>query len=234
MENPRWRHRVVETEELHDGIPLTPNNVNSQSHHPTRPARWSIGWLAPTLIIGLFAFAITLAIGHYSYFQYLHLKSVRETVPQDWNNSIAIAFTRIFSWALVGSVAAAYTQLLWWYLRRKPLRATTVDALFAIISSPVNLLKSNVVKSATVLWFIALLAPLIPIVTTLPPGALIVHNLRYLAEREQKVSTLDVDFRGNKSAVELFKHMMFSVGGDGEYRLDLSNPLLPLLFLVFL
>jgi hypothetical protein len=133
---------------------------------------WSLGLTTPASIVCLFLLATLIAIAHYLYCRHLDGRFVESTIPQVWNAALSIAFARAFSTALAASMSTAFTQLLWWYLRRKALSLSKIDALFSIGTSPLRLYELNLVTTTPLLWFFGLLLPLISIVTIFPPGKL--------------------------------------------------------------
>lgn len=183
-----------------------------------RSHQWGIGWITPLIMVVAFLFATATAIGHYFYCWFLDRKFVGDTIPQSWNNAISMSFARVFSTALAASASTAFTQLLWWYLRRRPLPLSKIDALFTINSSPLNLYQLSLLKAVPLLWSLGLLIPLISVATIFPPGSLVVDQLPDSHTNSTMVPTLNVDNRGNGSAVEFFSHAMFTHGADGEYR----------------
>jgi hypothetical protein len=126
---------------------------------PSHSSLWSVGLMTPASIVCFFLLATLIAIAHYSYCCYLDEKFIEETIPQSWNAALSIAFARAFSTALAASASTAFTQVLWWYLRRKVLSLSNIDALFSISTGTTPLL-----------WFFAFLLPLISVVTIFPPG----------------------------------------------------------------
>jgi hypothetical protein len=110
------------------------------------PCQWTIGWKTPlTMIVG-FMLAIAVAVFHYFYCRYLDKKWIVNTIPQSWNQGVSIAFARAFSITLAASASSAFTQLLWWYLRRKPLTLAKVDAVFSLNTSPLNLYQMGLLR----------------------------------------------------------------------------------------
>ncbi|KAF9694807.1 hypothetical protein EKO04_006817 [Ascochyta lentis] len=178
----------------------------------------SIGWMVPSAMIGFFLFATVVAIIHYIYCQHLDDKFVESTIPQAWNNAFSIIFARVFSTALAASASTAFTQILWWYLRRRALSLSNIDALFSINCSPLHLYQVGLLKVTPILWFFGLLIPFISIATIFPPGSLVVQQLPDVQTAMAMVPTLDVDYRGNNSAVDFWAYAMFDHGTDGEYR----------------
>ena len=163
--------------------------------------------------------ALLMAVAHYIYCRKLDHKRVAVTVPQNWNNSISMAFARIFSLLLAISASQAFNQLLWWYLRRQRLSVSKIDALFSLSTGPLKLYRLDILRHVPVLWIFGLFLPLTPIITTIfPTGALIVDVYPLPQTNPTEVTTLDIDYHGNGSAVAFFQNAMFVPGFDGEYR----------------
>jgi hypothetical protein len=139
---------------------------------PSHTSLWTVGLMTPASIVCFFLLATLIAIAHYLYCLHLDKKFVENTIPQSWNAALSIAFARAFSTALAASASTAFTQLLWWYLRRKALSLSNIDALFSISTSPLRLHELGLLGTTPLLWFFGLLLPLISIVTIFPPGEL--------------------------------------------------------------
>ncbi|PVH99348.1 hypothetical protein DM02DRAFT_472655, partial [Periconia macrospinosa] len=177
----------------------------------------SIGWATPLTTIGGFFLAICVAIVHYVYCRLLNGKPIEDTIRQSWNNSIALIFARSFSIALAASASKAFAQVLWWYLRRKPMPLSKIEALFSLNSSPLCLYQLGLLKLVPVMWLFGLLFPIISIATIFPPGSLVVQQLPFYPNDTMIIPTLDTDFRGNGSAEDFFRYAMFARTGDGGY-----------------
>jgi hypothetical protein len=183
-----------------------------------QPRKWSVGWKTPILVIGFYTTAIVIAAGNYLYCRRLDRRPVGETVKQAWNNSIVVAFVRVFSMALTGSASAAFAQLLWWFLRRKPLALERIDSAFSLISSPLSLLHVGLLRALPIIWFFGLLFPLISVAAIFPPGALVVQILWSQNSTMMRVPTLDVAYRGDNTPISFFDNAMFMTGPDGDYQ----------------
>lgn len=157
-------------------------------------------------------------MGHLFYCRYLDGKLVSETVSQTWNNAINTAFVRLFSWMVAGAAGASFTQLLWHYLRVKPTKISTIDSLFTLASTPLNLVNLDNLLYSPVLWLFGALFPLISVATTFPPGALIVGAISSIRSGPIDITALDAAYRGNGTMVDLWENAMFLTGSDGEYR----------------
>jgi hypothetical protein len=215
----------------------TAYNDSKFDRHPSSSCKWTISWLTPAIIVGSFILgmsttkiheailklkcykALLIAVAHYIYCRELDQKRVASTVPQNWNNSISMAFARTFSLLLAISASQAFNQLLWWYLRRQRLSVSKIDALFSLSTGPLKLYRLDILRRAPVLWIFGLFFPLIPIITTIfPTGALIVDLHPFPHTNLTEVPALDIDYHGNGSAVAFFQNAMFTPGFDGEYR----------------
>ena len=179
--------------------------------------QWSVGLMTPFVIIGFFILATAVAIAHFLYCHFLDQKFVDDTIPQSWNAALSVAIARAFSVTLAASASTAFTQLLWWHLRRKALTLSKIDALFSLNTSPTRLCELGLLSTTPLLWFFGLLLPMISIATIFPPGSLVVQQLPDVQQSIMQVPTLDIDYRGNGSAAAFFEHAVFQSDIDGNY-----------------
>jgi hypothetical protein len=99
------------------------------------------------------------------------------------------------------------------------LSVSKIDALFSLSTGPLKLYRLDILRHVPVLWIFGLFLPLTPIITTIfPTGALIVDVYPLPQTNPTEVTTLDIDYHGNGSAVAFFQNAMFVPGFDGEYR----------------
>jgi hypothetical protein len=175
----------------------------------------SIGWITPLTIIGGFVAAVAVAIAHFVYCQYLDEKFVYDTLPQSWSSVVSNALAHLFAAALVTSASTAFTQLLWWYLRRRSLSVSKIDALFSLNSSSSNLYQLGLLKAVPVLWLFGLIIPLISIATIFPPGSLIVDQSPNNYTEPLKLYTLDIDNRGDGSVDNFLAFAYFVIDNTG-------------------
>ncbi|KAF3034870.1 hypothetical protein E8E12_002286 [Didymella heteroderae] len=183
----------------------------------TKSTQWSVGIMTPMVIIGFFVLATAVAVAHFLYCHFLDQKFVDETISQSWNAALSVAFARAFSVTLAASASAAFTQLLWWYLRRKAMSLSKIDALFSLNTSPLRLYELDLLATTPLLWFFGLLLPLISVATIFPPGSLVVQQLPDVRQSVMQVPTLDVDYRRNDSVAAFFEHAVFQGDIDGNY-----------------
>lgn len=187
--------------------------VSAQSKN----SAWKIGWMTPLIIMGCYVFAILTAVAHYIYCRFLHQRTVADTIPQSWASAVSITFARVFSLSLVGSASPAFTQLLWWFLRRRSLSLKHIDAMFSLNSSPLKLYILGVLRAVPVLWLFALVFPLIPVATIFPPGSLVVDMIppSQSTTVSLRVPNLDLNYRGNGTFADLEKYGMWITATDG-------------------
>src|SRR5690242_2547620 len=183
----------------------------------TKSASGTVGWWTPLIIVGTFLAAVLIAIIHYVYCRILDKKPVGSTIPQSWNTALSVTFAHLFATALTASASTAFTQLLWWYLRRRSLSISKIDALFSLNCSSSNLYQLGILKTTPVLWFFGLLVPLISVATIFPPGSLVVQQLPKIYKETTGMHTLDIDNRGDGSAADFLAYALFELGVDGEY-----------------
>ncbi|KAJ8110745.1 hypothetical protein OPT61_g6489 [Boeremia exigua] len=196
------------------------SHVRAKSEYSaSRPhgKRGSIGWSTPLTILGSFLVAVAIATAHYTYCNYLHSKFVVKTIPQSWNNAISVIFAHAFATSLAAAVSTVFTQILWWYLRRRPLPISKIDALFSLNSNSLNLYRLDLLRATPALWFCGLLIPLISITTIFPPGSLVVQQLPNIQKNNSRVYTINVDNRGDGSAADFFNYATFDNDAYGGY-----------------
>ncbi|KAF5516063.1 hypothetical protein CGCS363_v001357 [Colletotrichum siamense] len=185
----------------------------------------SIGWYTPAVIVGGFIGAMVIAIANYIYFYVIGGGGGRPIdevgISQTWNSFFILVLSRAFSTILTASASAAFAQLLWWYLRRRSLPLEKVEALFQLNFGPLNLYQLGILKLVPLLWFFGLLLLLVPLSASLPGGSLVVEQVARNVTSAASIPALDVDFRGNGSAADLFKYAMFSTMPDGEYKMPI-------------
>ncbi|KAK1449945.1 hypothetical protein CMEL01_07281 [Colletotrichum melonis] len=119
---------------------------------------------------------------------------------------------------LLSGIAVAYDQTLWRLLRRKALRAYTIDKLVTLVLSPWNLFRSELLTSAPELWLIAFLCFMIPVTVVFPPGALTVEfENAVLPVTLTNVPTLDISDWGNGSARDFMRLSLMEPDNDLVY-----------------
>lgn len=155
--------------------------------------------------------AVLFALIHFLYCRAVHQKLISETLSQSWNNALAIIFAQGYSIALAAAGTQAFTQLLWWHLRRGPMSVSKIDALFHLNFSALYVWRVDVLAVAPLLWFFALFFPLIAVATAFPPGALVVQQLPRTELVRRMVPTLDVRNWGDGTVDDFYRMAMFDV-----------------------
>ncbi|CAI6336815.1 unnamed protein product [Periconia digitata] len=175
--------------------------LHSANTSPSPTTGDKIGWQTPTTMLTSYIAAVLWAVGHYIYCREVDQKIVKDSVSQSWNNALAILFAQGFSIALAAAGMQAFTQILWWLLRRNPMAVSKIDALFRLNISPIYLYRIDVLRVAPAMWFFALFFPLIAVITAFPPGALVIEQLPNVVTGTEKVPTIDVQDWGNGTGV---------------------------------
>lgn len=206
--------RTFQEDSLH---PISGFGDSKHNRAGTESTQWSVGLMTPLVIIGFFILATVVAVAHFLYCHFLDQKFVEDTIPQSWNAALSVAIARAFSVTLAASASTAFTQLLWWHLRRKALSLSKIDALFSLNGSPTRLYELGLLTTTPLLWFFGLILPLISIATIFPPGSLIVQQLPDVQQSMIQVPTLDIDYVGNGSAAGFFEYAAFQSDIDGNY-----------------
>ena len=119
-----------------------------------------------------------IGLGHHFFYTYLDQRQTN-SFPQFYIILIATALAFLFKACVVSAVLIAYDQQLWHTFRRKSLKGSQINSLFAIPYSPFQLLDPRHVMKATLPWSLALLCWLIPLAAVFPPGSIeVVGHLR--------------------------------------------------------
>jgi hypothetical protein len=120
------------------------------------------------LLIALFA-----AVGHDRFYSYLNDHDVAQVVlPQAWVIRIGNAFAFLFKIALVSTIAVAYAQGFWFFVRRKDLKIGSLDAMFGVLANPLLFLNPEFFRKTIVLFSLAVISWILPITAVLAPGSL--------------------------------------------------------------
>jgi hypothetical protein len=134
-------------------------------------SKFSRIWLTSVVL------ALGIAIGHFIFASFLDSRAVpaKGIFRQSYESAISTALVFCFRAALTTALSSAFLQRLWRSFRSKPMKASTIESLLAVLQSPLNLLQKDVVRNAKLEWLFALCYLCIPIATIFPPGALTVE-----------------------------------------------------------
>lgn len=128
--------------------------------------------------------------------------------------TISTLFATIFKSGLLGSLAIACTQYLWYTARNTTLKVVTLDALFSIRSNPMVLAQPSVLRAAPVLFIIAVLCKVVTVASIYPPGALTVISRPFVTTTSAQVGTFNSSM-SFKSKPRLAESQILS--SDGYY-----------------
>ncbi|KAI5795266.1 hypothetical protein EDC01DRAFT_728137 [Geopyxis carbonaria] len=134
--------------------------------------KWStsIHWYVPTAMVFVFLLGVCGAVGHHSFYTYLHDKPAKNQLFMNRCGTALAFFTKA---TLVGSIVLAYRQRLWQTVRTKAITVRGLDALFSIIEDPSWFVMSReILSKARVASLMALATWLIPIASVIAPGSL--------------------------------------------------------------
>ncbi|KAJ1706192.1 hypothetical protein NYO67_11637 [Aspergillus flavus] len=151
----------------HSPAPATVSESESVQETQT-PAAWGIGWRCPALMVGLVISGVMLSVGHHYYYKSFDGGRVASREEQTWAIRIGTGFAFLIKSCLVSAVGLAAVQETWATLRRKSVRLSGIDSMFAIRDSPLAFLTLDLwiyAKTLTVLGIVSWLIPLTAIVT---------------------------------------------------------------------
>lgn len=165
-----------EIEELVSKSPILHANAASQ-HDSSSHSRWRTSRATYTTMLGLLSIGLLTAIGHHRFYSYLNNRQVEDSVPQAWAIRIGNAFAYLFKTALVASVAVAYAQGFWFFVRRKSLAIGSLDKYFGVLYNPLSFFNTDLLQQTTLLFGLAMVSWLLPLAAVLSPGTLTGYSL---------------------------------------------------------
>lgn len=172
-------------------------------------------------------------------------------VPQSWVATISTALVFAFRSSLGSALLIAFTQQIWKLFRHKPLKGTfpalillltrltpivsTIDLLYTVLSSPVNLFYPELAISAPLEFLFALVFWSLPIATIFPPGALVIAPETRITLRNATVPTFNPNYSlpvtpatttDTSSETTLFPYRaqaLYWLSDHGDYRFPISS-----------
>ncbi|KAL4747546.1 hypothetical protein BDW72DRAFT_182551 [Aspergillus terricola var. indicus] len=206
----------------YDDIP----NKGRQSPHPVQnadtPAAWGIGWRCPTLMIGLVTCGAMLSVGHHFYYRSFDETLVDSRNQQAWVIRIGTGFAFLVKSCLVSAVGVAAVQETWATLRRKSVKLSGIDSMFAVLNSPLAFFTNDLWMYAKTLTALAIISWLIPLTAIITPSTLYVA-----AMQSRQTSKLDVP---SVSFADSF--WLGQAGFEGAGRISFPSPDISRLFTV--
>ncbi|KAL4768995.1 hypothetical protein BDW60DRAFT_210403 [Aspergillus nidulans var. acristatus] len=169
-------------------VPL-PNPVQEAD----TPAAWDIGWRCPTLMVGLVISGAMLSVGHHYYYTSFGGARVASREQQTWAIRIGTGFAFLIKSCLVSAVGLAAVQVTWATLRRKSVRLSGIDSMFAVRGSPLAFLTLDLWLYAKTLTVLAIVSWLIPLTAIVTPATLSVVTYPAWDEIERLVPSVNFD-----------------------------------------
>lgn len=131
-------------------------NSDQVSQSMQKTTIWQIHWRAPTLILGLLAVGIALALGHHFYYRSLNGTAVSSDTRQEWALRIGTAFAFLTQSSLVASAGVAYTQRVWVTVKKKGFRLRTLDNIFSLQNTLWSFFSWEVLAKAKALYLLGI------------------------------------------------------------------------------
>ncbi|KAG8714089.1 hypothetical protein FRC08_012376 [Ceratobasidium sp. 394] len=152
------------------------HETHGQKHHdpdqvlPTTSTRLDLR--TTVLMCCLLLLGIGCAIAHHAFNSYLDDKSTN-AFDQAWAIRIGTALSMAFKTAVLASMGMAFSQRMWFSVRRKAMSVKSLDALFgAFGGDPRSLFQGDLYRSARLALLIAVSSWLLPIATVFTPATL--------------------------------------------------------------
>jgi hypothetical protein len=103
------------------------------------PAKHSIHFKVPALMIGTLLVGTFLALGQHLFYKSLDGHPIPSQEKQAWNGRYGIAITLLVKAFLNTPIGISCVQNTWWLLRSRSTRLETVDSTFGILGSALKL-----------------------------------------------------------------------------------------------
>lgn len=131
-------------------------NSGQFSQNTQKTTTWQIHWRAPTLILGLLAVGIALALGHHFYYQSLNETTVSSDTRQEWALRFGTAFAFLTQSSLVASAGVSYTQRVWVTVKKKAFPLRTLDNIFSLQNTLWSFFSWEVLAKAKALYLLGI------------------------------------------------------------------------------
>lgn len=131
--------------------------INGQvTQNKQKTTTWQMHWRAPTLILGLLAIGIALALGHHFYYRSLNGTAVSSDTRQEWALRFGTAFAFLTQSSLVASAGVAYTQRVWVTVKKKASPLRTLDNVFSLQNTLWSFFSWEVLAKAKALYLLGI------------------------------------------------------------------------------
>ncbi|KAL4899019.1 hypothetical protein BDW74DRAFT_164112 [Aspergillus multicolor] len=171
----------------------TPVPVADHDGETEAPAKWGIDWRCPTLMIGLLISGAIFAVGHHFYYRSFAGARVASREEQVWAIRIGTGFAFLIKSCLVSSVGLAAVQETWSTVRRKSVRLSGIDSMFAVRGSPLAFLTPDLWLYAKTLTALAIVCWLIPLTAIVTPATLSVISYPAWDKMDRLVPNVNFD-----------------------------------------
>ncbi|KAL2870094.1 uncharacterized protein BJX67DRAFT_306669 [Aspergillus lucknowensis] len=163
--------------------------------HWRMPTAMALCWfIGLGLAIGHHFYYYSLAIGHHFYYYSLDGTIVPGQSQQEWALRIGTGMAFLTKTFLTTAVGIACVQNLWWILRWKPVRMSTLDSMWDIRGSIFNLFDLHIWLRGPNVALLGLISWCIPLVTVVTPSTLSVRPMIGAVTHQQQMPVIDFDF----------------------------------------
>lgn len=157
-------------------------------------------WQPSAMMLGLITLGTVVAVAHHFTYRYLDRKPVT-VFPEQWARNIAAAAAFVVKTCFTIATGIAFTEVLWWSLRKRLTKIGSLDKLFTVQSNPLSFFSADGVKTAPLAMALAAIAWIIPLVAILTPNTLGVSVLETTKASPCKVPT----FAGGDSSKAFYE-----------------------------
>jgi hypothetical protein len=113
-------------------------------------------------MIGLVTCGAMLSVGHHFYYRSFKGALVDSTDQQTWAIRIGTGFAFLIKSCLVSAVGVAAVQETWATLRRKSVKLSGIDGMFAVLDNPLAFLTPDLWMHAKTLTVLAIVSWYVP------------------------------------------------------------------------
>ncbi|KAL4883789.1 hypothetical protein BJY04DRAFT_24461 [Aspergillus karnatakaensis] len=156
--------------------------------------RDGIYWRMPTAMTVCWFVGVGLAIGHHFYYYSLDGTIVPGQSQQEWSLRIGTGLAFLTKTFLTTAVSMACVQNLWWILRLKPVRMSTLDSMWDIRGNIFNFFDPHVWLRGPNVAILGLISWCIPLVTVVTPSTLSVESTIGTIVQEQQLPAIEFSF----------------------------------------
>ncbi|KAL5001675.1 hypothetical protein BDV10DRAFT_148449 [Aspergillus recurvatus] len=166
----------------------------SKSDSDTLENKHGIHWRMPAAMAICWIIGLGLALGHHFYYFSLNGTIVPGQTQQEWSLRVGTGLAFLTKTFLTTGVGIACVQNLWWILRLKPVRLSTLDSMWDIRGNIFNFLDPHVWLRSPNVAILGLISWCIPLVTVVTPSTLSVRSTIGTLLQEQQMPAVDFDF----------------------------------------